>query len=130
MRRMLSLLREVAVRDFRVGLPVVGRGALLRWWMPSLLLVLLLVSLTPLARAQASLSGVVADSSGARIAAAAITVRSLDTGLERSLTTDATGRFRVPSLPVGRYQLQVARGGFATIVRTGIQLAVGQEAQV
>ena len=113
--------------NFWLGRPSVRWDGLLRRWIPSLLFLLLLA---PLARAQASLSGVVADSSGARIPAAAITVRSMDTGLERSLTSDAEGRFRVPSLPVGSYQLQVAHGGFATIVRTGIQLAVGQEAQL
>jgi hypothetical protein len=86
----------------------------------------------PSARAQvsASLSGVVADSSGGAVSAAAITVTNLETSAVRTTTTDNSGRYQVPSLPIGQYEVRVAKQGFAEQIRTGIRLVVGEDASV
>jgi hypothetical protein len=44
--------------------------------------------------------------------------------------TDADGSYRLPALPVGNYELRVELSGFRTVVRSGLDLAVGQEAVV
>jgi hypothetical protein len=84
------------------------------------------------ARAQdlASLSGTVTDPSGAVVSAAAVEAKNTDTGAVRDTMTDSVGRFRMPSLPVGNYEVRVRRSGFAEEVQSGIHLAVGQEASL
>ncbi len=39
--------------------------------------------------------------------------------------SDAEGRYSVPDLPIGSYELQVSKAGFQTSLRTGITLTVG-----
>jgi len=74
----------------------------------------------------ASLSGTVKDESGSPIAAAAISVKSLETGAERKLITDDGGRYSAPSIAVGHYQVSAEKPGFTSQVKTGIDLVVGQ----
>ena len=84
----------------------------------------------PRAQVTASLSGKITDPSGAAVASAPVTVRNVNTGAERSDTTNAVGVFQISSLPVGEYEVDVKQSGFAEAVRTGIHLAVGQAAAV
>jgi len=93
---------------------------------------LVLSSLILPAKAQvsASISGIVTDASGAAVAAAELTVKSSETGWTRTTKTDTSGRYLVLSLPVGNHEMKVKAFGFKEMVRTGIQLAVGQEARV
>jgi hypothetical protein len=88
--------------------------------------------LTPFSAAQvsATLSGVVTDPSGAAVAGAMVTAKSVDTGISRTVPTDPGGRFRFFSLPVGLYEIRVTKEGFAEAIRSGITLAVGQDASV
>ena len=81
-----------------------------------------------LAQVTASVIGTVRDTSGAVIPGAAVTVKSLETGAARTVTTDERGYYRALSLPVGRYELTAEKTGFKREVRTGINLVVGQEA--
>src|SRR5262245_36724276 len=75
-----------------------------------------------------TISGTVADPTGASIPAANVTVRNLDTNVSRSVATESEGRFRFPALPVGRYEVTVEAKGFAKHVRGPIQLVLNQEA--
>src|SRR5437868_8972739 len=72
------------------------------------------------------IEGTVLDESGAAVPGATVTVRNTATNFERSLTTDSDGRFRGLLLPLGPYRVTVTMAGFATLVRDGINLAVGQ----
>ena len=83
-----------------------------------------------LAQVTASVVGTVQDTSGAVIPGVAVTVRSLETGAARTVTTDDRGYYRALSLPVGRYEVAAEKTGFQTQLRTGITLVVGQEAVV
>ncbi|OFW40943.1 MAG: hypothetical protein A3J28_11355 [Acidobacteria bacterium RIFCSPLOWO2_12_FULL_60_22] len=74
-----------------------------------------------------SISGVVRDESGAVIPGANITVSNVDTGIARSTVTDAGGRYQVPGLIPGHYEVQAEKEGFRTEVRAGLQLTVGAE---
>ena len=55
----------------------------------------------------ASLQGVVTDSSGAAVPGVTVLVVSVATGATRELQTDAAGRYRVPLLQPGEYELHV-----------------------
>ncbi|OFW27507.1 MAG: hypothetical protein A3J28_01710 [Acidobacteria bacterium RIFCSPLOWO2_12_FULL_60_22] len=77
-----------------------------------------------------TISGTVRDASGAVIPRSAVTLRNLETGITRSVTTDDQGRYNAPTLPLGNYQVRAEISGFETGVRTGIQLTVGQQAVV
>src|SRR5688500_2225570 len=72
--------------------------------------------LSPAALAQAgpagSLTGVVHDPNGAAVPAAHVTVRNPSTGLTRSAAADAGGRWTVPALPVGAYEVSIEAQGF------------------
>jgi Carboxypeptidase regulatory-like domain/TonB-dependent Receptor Plug Domain len=98
----------------------------------ALMLAVATVALAPMAAAQvsASLSGTVTDPSGGAVSNATVTVRDVHTEVQRSTATDAAGRYRVLALPVGEYEIAVKKQGFAEEIRTGIQLAVGQDATV
>src|SRR5712692_9050226 len=74
-----------------------------------------------------TISGVVQDTSGAVIAGAMVTVRNVDTGAVRSLPSDEGGRYVVPVLPVGNYEVRGQQTGFQTEIRSGIVLTVGRE---
>jgi hypothetical protein len=80
------------------------------------------------AQVSAGLSGTVTDQAGAAVGTASVSVKSAELGLERTPSTDATGRYEVRSLPVGSYEVDVMKQGFRQEVRTGIQLVVGQDA--
>jgi hypothetical protein len=77
-----------------------------------------------------TIGGTVNDASGAVVSGAIVTVRQIETGATRILTTDDAGRFRAPSVPVGVFSVTVAQHGFETQKRTGVKLAVGQRLQL
>ena len=91
---------------------------------------ILLAAWTVHAQNLSGISGAVQDSSGATVPGAAVTVTNQETGLRRTIQTDERGRYRVPSLPVGRYEIRAEKEGFRTAVRTGLELTVSQEAEV
>ncbi|MET0649325.1 MAG: carboxypeptidase-like regulatory domain-containing protein [Pyrinomonadaceae bacterium] len=85
----------------------------------ALRLVLLLgvgLLLSPAASAQSgptgSLTGVVHDPNGAAVPAAAVTVRNPSTGLARNAAADTDGRWTIPALPVGAYEVLIEARGF------------------
>jgi len=63
-----------------------------------------------------SLSGTVADSSGAVIPGADVKIRNNGTGAEYNTVTASDGGFSVPSLPGGTYSVTVSLMGFKTAV--------------
>src|SRR4030095_12112182 len=77
-----------------------------------------------------SLQGFVTDASGAALPRAQVLVLNIGTGATRELTTDEGGRYRVPILPPGNYEIHVTAGGFQTAVRRSIRLDIGQTLDV
>jgi outer membrane receptor for ferrienterochelin and colicin len=57
-------------------------------------------------------------------------VTNTGTGATNDLLSDERGRFRVPLLQSGEYEVQVTMVGFTSAVRRGIRLTVGQTAVV
>jgi hypothetical protein len=90
----------------------------------------LLLASTIRAQVSGVISGTVVDSSGAVLPEVRVAVLNLETGAIRAAASDATGHYSVLSLSIGRYEVRAQKDGFRTEVRTGITLAVGQEATV
>ena len=72
-----------------------------------------------------TLQGVIEDSTGARIASAAITVSDSTRGIHLKTVTDAQGQFHFAILPPGRYDVTASAAGMATRTSRGIELLVG-----
>ena len=69
-------------------------------------------------------SGVVQDATGLGIPGAEVKITQNDTGFVRTATSGVDGAYLLPNLPVGPYQLQASKQGFATYVQNGIVLQV------
>ena len=69
---------------------------------------------------------VVQQEEGSVLPGATVTLRNTATNYEQVVTTGAEGRFRAVLLPLGPYRITVSLEGFATLVREGLDLAVGQ----
>jgi len=78
----------------------------------------------------ATILGVVKDASGAVIPDASVAARNVETGQTRTATTGSEGSYRFSALPVGNYELRVEHPGFQIAIRSGLTLAVAQEAVV
>src|SRR5579862_553135 len=77
-----------------------------------------------------SISGNVADSSGAQVAGATARVINNATHETHTATTSALGAYLFPIVPVGQYSLEAEAPGFKVEKRTGITLDVNQNARV
>ena len=53
------------------------------------------------------------DEQGGVLPGVTMTLRNQDTGVSRTLTTEADGRYRFPALAPGRYTLRAELSGFA-----------------
>ena len=82
------------------------------------------------AQTVASLSGVVTDQTGAALRDVSVTIKNVDTGATRTIETDGGGHFQASGLPPARFEIRAEKQGFAAETRTGISLAVGQDATV
>jgi hypothetical protein len=72
-----------------------------------------------------TITGVVLDPSGAIVTNAKIGITNMDRNLLiRTVTSDASGAYNVPFLPIGNYELKASADGFKTTNRTGIVLNV------
>jgi hypothetical protein len=93
--------------------------------------VLVFLSVVPvLAQQNSGLIGTVIDGSGAAVTDADITVKNQGTGFVRKVTTGGTGEYSVPNLPVGVYQVEVAKTGFKTGLARDIKLDVQRTSRV
>ena len=100
-----------------------------------LLAVGLISVITPVAYAQATagtggITGVVTDPSGAIVPDADVMVRNVDTNLTRSIKSNDAGRYEAVALQPGPYEVRASKSGFATLVHTGITVAVGSRTAV
>jgi hypothetical protein len=60
-----------------------------------------------------TLEGTITDAMGAVVAGAHVTAQSATGGIERSVTSDADGVYRITSLPPGTYSISVSHSGFS-----------------
>ena len=114
MKVQLRLSPSVVMRSFVIALSAVA--------------MLLCATVSQAQVTTGTIAGTVSDSSGAVLPGAKIEILNEGTGAVRTVTTAADGHYSAPSLPVGNYKLTVGMAGFQTEVRSGIVLAVGQQA--
>ena len=93
-----------------------------------------IIFLLPVASASAqtsvTLTGVVQDPQGAVVQGAKVTARSLETNITRTAESDAEGRYTIPEMRVGRYEVRAEQNGFKQWSRNDITLALGETAVV
>jgi len=72
------------------------------------------------------IAGTVTDANGSVVVNATVTVVATQTGLTRTVMTNATGQFRVAGLSPATYDVSAKMSGFATQIRKGVVVTVGQ----
>jgi hypothetical protein len=81
-------------------------------------------------QANGSFSGTVTDKTGSVISGAKVTVASQGTGVSRESTTDGSGHYLVPLLPVATYTLRVESSGFQTVEQKDMRLQVDESREL
>jgi hypothetical protein len=97
-----------------------------------LLLLLLCGSMALFAQdVSGSIGGTVLDPSGAAVANAKVSIINTDRNQTvRTITTDSSGVYSAPFLPIGNYQVKVEAAGFKTNSRTGVVLNVSDDLKI
>ena len=94
-----------------------------------LLLVCVLIRLSAQV-ANANMTVIVHDITGAVVPGAAVKVTNSDTGLARSGAANERGELQIPFLPVGRYSISAESPGFKTTTIAAVVLQVDQTAAI
>ncbi|HEY7391100.1 MAG TPA: carboxypeptidase-like regulatory domain-containing protein, partial [Bryobacteraceae bacterium] len=74
----------------------------------------------------ATITGTIADPSGAAIAGATVEVHNLENGAVFKAASSDTGNYTVQQLPIGDYAIDVTVPGFKKYSHTNFHLAAGQ----
>src|SRR4029079_8892005 len=93
-------------------------------------LILLLASVVSAQTFRGTILGTVTDPNGAVVPGAKVTVKNTSTGLERSTTTDESGNYSVPELPIGPYEVRVEQSGFVASRVENVSVEVASERRV
>ena len=94
-------------------------------------LAVLSLSLSLLAQSDsARIVGDVRDSSGQPLDGATVTVSDSQRGATRVLATSTSGEYAVPNLAPGIYTIIAEADGCKTVVRSGIEILVGQDIRI
>jgi len=110
-----GILKRISIRERLMASTVAGTAAVLV--MAAVPAVALLAPSMAIAQDYTSgaLTGSVADTAGAPVAGASITIRSVSQGFTRTVTSDSTGSFRFQLLPLGEYEISSEASGYATV---------------
>src|SRR5258708_4308087 len=82
------------------------------------------------AQATGNLSGTVTDKAGAAVPKAKMTATSQEAGVVRESTTDDSGHYLMPLVPVSTYTIQAASQGFQTAAQKDIRLQTDEHREV
>lgn len=77
-----------------------------------------------------TIDGIVVDDQHAVLPGVSIAITNVDTGIVRTVITDAAGSYRAPALAPGTYELTAELPGFTIYRRTGLSLTIGQESRI
>ncbi|MBY0497416.1 MAG: carboxypeptidase regulatory-like domain-containing protein [Cyanobacteria bacterium] len=78
----------------------------------------------------AAIEGTVTDATGAALPGTSVVITHEESGITRTITTGADGRFQTPALRPGRYTVTSELAGFAPATQTGVMLTVGSTSRV
>lgn len=81
-------------------------------------------------QANGSFSGTVSDKAGAVVSGAKVQATSQGTGVSRAATTDDSGHYLIPVLPVADYTIRVESSGFQAAEQKDIRLQVDEHREV
>src|SRR5688500_5622881 len=81
---------------------------------------------TASAQTAGTLSGTITDASAAALPGVTVTARNTGTGLVRTVVTGGQGRYTIPALPPGTYEIRMELSGFTPQVRRDVHLAVAE----
>ena len=95
-----------------------------------LMLGLALLSIAAYGQETASIIGTVTDQTGAAVPGAQITITNMETGFIRSSTSNSTGSYAAPQLPIGHYKVRVEAAGFKAYEQTSVTLEVNATVRV
>lgn len=109
----------------RLNFAVMMRGRIVLWALLVILFGVLAIDDIQAQVEKATLSGTALDDSGAVIVGAAIQAKNVNTGNVYSAVTDAQGRYILPEMTVGTYDVSAEKTGFQKMVQTGIVLRIG-----
>lgn len=98
MRRFIGVVTPLAVLLIALALPQMGKAQVL----------------------YGSITGNVADSNGAAVAGATVTITHKETGQSRDGVTDAQGSYDFPTVQAGTYTVKVTKQGFKTVSKDNI----------
>ncbi|WP_263357723.1 TonB-dependent receptor [Acidicapsa ligni] len=93
-------------------------------------LIILLFSGFAHAWSQSSMTGLIADPSGASIPNAQVEARNLNTNINRVAKTNEKGYYTISALTPGLYTVQVSAAGFTGVNRTGVDLGENQDLRI
>src|SRR5262249_12740330 len=88
--------------------------------------ILLIASPAAAQLAQGERRGAVADESGGVLPGVNVTAVHVETGTSRTTTTAENGSYFMPAMPLGTYRMTAELSGFATVVREGFRIGVGE----
>ena len=78
----------------------------------------------------ARLTGTILDESGGTVKGASVTLHQPETNRSYQTSSNDSGYYAIPNIPPGIYELTVSFRGFATSIRKGVELTVGQSATI
>src|SRR5258708_9675766 len=73
-----------------------------------------------------TMRGTTTDRSGGTLPGVTITIRNVETGLERIVITDKAGSYNAPFLPIGRYNVQAELSGFGTMGHNDVRIDLNE----
>jgi hypothetical protein len=94
------------------------------------LLVAVIAPTAAFAQATGEIVGVVTDDSGAVLPGVTIEATNTGTNQVRAAATGSDGRYSIPLLPPGRYQVKGTLAGFKTFLREGVTVTVESTSRV
>ena len=125
------MCQELGCMGKRATMPAFIREALINSVCFAILVLTLFAPIgTMNAQATASIVGTITDPTGASIPNTTVTVLNQDTGLTRSVSTNAAGSYEVNAVPVGTYTVTAERPDLKQISTVRTTLLVGQRALV
>lgn len=114
-------------RPESLGARVWGAGTGLRRAACWALMLFLLAGLAVAQVTKGSLSGTVMDASGALVPGADVRITEESTGAVQKGASDESGHFRFNLIPIGKYDVEVSKQGFAPAKQTGMAVNPGVE---
>ena len=105
----------------------------MRRYLRALSVILIALALVVTARAQeitATIAGTVTDQTGSTLPGATVTARNVGKGVTTEAVTSNTGRYTLPYLTNGEYEITFSLAGFKTYVAKSVNLHVNDRLEI